>query len=370
MPEQKKKILIFSLAYYPHVGGAEVAIKEITDRLPNIEFHMVTMRWSQDEPMEEIVGRVHVYRVGSGASYLSKVLFIPRAVLRARTLSVQHFDGMWAMMSYMTFPIALLRILFGVHVPYILTLQEGDPFEHVFERWYIKFFAPLLSYGFMRARSITAISNFLGTWAKHAGYQGPVHIIPNGVDLAHFSVSRVEHEGIVLVTASRLVHKNAVDDVIRALALLPETVRFKVAGTGPDEVMLKELAQTAGVASRVEFVGHIDHRELPQFLERADIFIRPSRSEGMGNAFIEAMAAGLPIIGTHVGGIPDFLKDGETGYVAEVDNPKNIAAAVTRALLHADERAAIAARAKALAAQYDWDIVARRMNEEAFAALS
>lgn len=364
-----RKILIFSLAYYPHVGGAEVAIKEITDRLTEIEFHMVTMRWSKDEPREEIVGRVHVYRVGNGASYLSKMLFIPRAVAHALKLGTKSFDGMWAMMAYMTFPIALLRMFFGVRVPYVVTLQEGDPFERVFERWYIKFFSPLLSYGFARADSITAISNFLGAWARQTGFKGPIHIIPNGVDLAHFSVSRVEHVGTILCTASRLVHKNAIDDVIRALALLPATVRFEVAGTGPDEETLKDLARTQGVEARVTFAGHIDHAQLPQLLERADIFIRPSRSEGMGNAFIEAMAAGLPVIGTAVGGIPDFLKDGDTGYTVDVNNPKSIAAVVERIIKNKEEADAIATRGKALAGQYDWDILARRMEAEAFQPL-
>jgi glycosyltransferase involved in cell wall biosynthesis len=364
-----RKILIFSLAYYPHVGGAEVAIKELTDRLTDYEFHMVTMRWSAKEPREELVGRVHVHRVGNGASYLSKMLFIPRAAAHALKLGVRSFDGMWAMMAYMTFPIALLRIFFGVRVPYVLTLQEGDPFEHVFERWYIKFFSPLLSYGFARADSITAISNFLGTWAKQTGYQGPIYIIPNGVDLSHFSVPSMPHEGVVLITLSRLVHKNAVDDIIRALALLPAHVRLQVAGSGPDEAMLERLAQEVGVEQRVEFLGHIDHAHLPQLLQRADIFIRPSRSEGMGNAFIEAMAAGVLTIGTAVGGIPDFLKDGETGYVVEVDSPKSIASAVTRALENKENVEAIVHRARELSKQYDWDMLAARMRQEAFEPL-
>jgi glycosyltransferase involved in cell wall biosynthesis len=364
-----RKILIFSLAYYPHVGGAEVAIKEITDRLPDIEFHMITMRWSAAEKKEERIGNVHVYRVGKSGSYMSKILFVPRAAWRASKLGALSFDGMWAMMAYMTFPITLLRVFFGVRVPYILTLQEGDPFEHVFRRWYIRMFAPLLAAGFRRASSITAISHFLGSWVQSMGYHGAMHIIPNGVDLAHFSRPRMPHEGTVLFTASRLVHKNAVDDIVRALVMLPDTVRLQIAGSGPEEAMLKRLTEQEGVASRVEFLGHIDHAQLPTLLQRADIFIRPSRSEGMGNAFIEAMAAGVPVIGTAVGGIPDFLKDGETGYVVEVDSPQSIAHAVERAITNQTERELIAHNARELSAQYDWGIVAERMRREAFEPL-
>ncbi|MEI6863745.1 MAG: glycosyltransferase family 4 protein [Candidatus Adlerbacteria bacterium] len=364
-----RKILIFSLAYYPHVGGAEVAVKELTDRMLDIEFHMVTMRFSAADSREEKIGNVLVHRVGNGASYISKILFIPRAAFLALKLDVQNFDGMWAMMSYMTFPIALVRIFCRVNVPYVLTLQEGDPFETVFNRWYIKLFSPLLSYGFKHASVVTAISNFLALWAQNAGFVGSIHVIPNGVDIQKFSGELKPHEGTVLITASRLVHKNAIDDVLRALPLLPQNVVFKILGTGPEEATLKTLAKKEGVESRVEFLGHVDHAQLPGMLHAADIFIRPSRSEGMGNAFIEAMAAGLPIIATAVGGIPDFLQDGETGFVIDVDSPQNIAAVVKSALQNPEETKRIAHAGQELSKSYEWGILAERMRKEVFEPL-
>jgi len=75
-----KKILIFSLAYYPQVGGAEVALKEITDRIPDIEFHLLTLRFNAADVAEEKIGNIFVHRIGRGnSSYASKILFIPRA---------------------------------------------------------------------------------------------------------------------------------------------------------------------------------------------------------------------------------------------------------------------------------------------------
>jgi hypothetical protein len=74
-----RKILIFSLAYFPHVGGAEVAIKEITDRIApdDIEFHMLTLQLG-NEPAEEKLGNVSVHRIGWGSSYVAKIFFVPR----------------------------------------------------------------------------------------------------------------------------------------------------------------------------------------------------------------------------------------------------------------------------------------------------
>ena len=295
-----------------------------------------------------------MHRVGNGASYVSKILFVLRAALcAARLHKERHFDVFWAMMSYMLFPIVLLR-WFGTRVPYLLTLQEGDPFSHAFNRWFILPFRPILSIGFKHASAVQAISIYLAEWARRLGYCGEVTVIPNGVDSAHFgSVQHLILNTTALVTVSRLVHKNAIDDVIRALKFLPDSVRFRIYGTGSEEKKLKNLANELGIGSRVEFMGHIDHSKLPNALSECDIFIRPSRSEGMGNSFIEAMAAELPVIATQEGGIADFLFDakrnpdkGTTGWAVDKNSPEQIANAVKDILAHPGQVARVTATAK------------------------
>ena len=385
-----KKVLIFSLAYYPHVGGAEVALKEITDRISDIEFHMLTLNFG-GEAAEEKIGNVLVHRVGNGQSYFQKILFIPRAAaVAARLHRIQHFDAFWAMMSYMLFPIVLLRFM-DLRCPYILTLQEGDPFSYTFNRWFILPFRPFLRIGFKNASAVHAISTYLAQWAKKMGYQGETLIIPNGVDTVLFAnvghrksyIARKETPRseeapydeespyrTTLVTTSRLVHKNAIDDVIRALAFLPENIHFIIYGIGPDESELKALAKKLNVERRVEFMGHIDHDALPRVLSESDIFIRPSRSEGMGNSFIEAMAAGLPVIATQEGGIVDFLFDAvrnpdkeTTGWAVKKDSPEQIAEAVQDILAHPEQVARVTAIAKKLVTEkYDWNLIAEQMR--------
>ena len=166
------------------------------------------------------------------------------------------------------------------------------------------------------------------------------------------------------------MHKNAVDTIIRALALLPPEISLVVAGNGPDEASLVQLAQEQGVAKRVVWKGYVDHAHLPGLLHTADIFVRPSRSEGMGNSFIEAMAAELPVIGTQEGGISDFLFDAKrnpdkepTGWAIDKDAPGQIAGAVQDILAHPNEVARTVANAKKLVSeQYEWNLIARRMK--------
>ena len=201
-------------------------------------------------------------------------------------------------------------------------------------------------------------------------YQGETSIIPNGVDVTRFA--HVEHRvfdisgEVTLVTTSRLVHKNAIDDVIRALAFLPDSTHFSIYGIGPDENELKALTKNLDVERRVEFKGFINHSELPRVLSECSIFIRPSRSEGMGISFVESMAADLPVIATQEGGIADFLFDAKrnpgketTGWAVDRDSPEQIAEAVKEILENPEQVARVTAAAKKLVSEnYDWDIIA------------
>ncbi len=399
-----KRILIFSLTYKPFVGGAEIAIQEITNRISSseIEFHLVTAGFDSALPRRERMGNVEVHRIGFGrravttarmqsfSFYLLKILYIPLAAWKgARLHKKLRFDAVWAMMSYMVFPVRLMRLL-GVRLPYAVTLQEGDPFEHVFRRARLLPFRFLLRKGFREAAVVQAISAFLGTWSRQMGFTGPLEIIPNGVDAANFSHEfpdsalesvrkkiNTKPGDVFLVTTSRLVRKNAVDTVIRALALLPEHIKCVVIGSGPEEHSLKSLARTHDVAERIRFLGQVDYADIPLYLKACDIFIRPSRSEGMGNSFIEAMAAGLPVIATQEGGIADFLFDAKrnqdklpTGFAVDKDAPVQIAETVTYILAHSDEVKRTVKNARELVAEkYDWNRMARDMKAKIFGRL-
>ncbi len=369
-----KKILIFSLAYYPNfIGGAEVAVKEITNRLSDIEFHMVTARLDSSPRISE-EGRVLVHRIGLGnTGRLNKLLFQFWAARKASKLHQKyHYDAIWALMAHSAgVPAGIFKTMHR-EVKYILNLQEGDPFTHI-ERTMLPLW-PLFIRAFTKADIVQPLSAYLAEWAWRMGFKGPIEIIPNGVDIKHFGGGSIPHEGTVLITTSRLVHKNAVDDVIKALALLPSSVRFQILGVGPDEAMLKELARRENVADRVEFLGHIDHSDMPRYLHHADIFVRPSRSEGQGASFVEAMGAGLPVIATQEGGIADFLFDGKrnpdkkaTGFAVDKDSPEQIAEKVKYILAHPEEVKEVVAEANKLAVEkYDWDRIARDMRQKVF----
>ena len=172
----------------------------------------------------------------------------------------------------------------------------------------------------------------------------------------------------VIITVSRLVEKNGVADLIDAVHVLNAGSEFKnykliVVGGGPLEKSLRSKIKNLKLEQNVTIVGEVAPKELPSWLVRADIFVRPSLSEGLGTAFLEAMAAGLAIIGTPVGGIPDFLKDRETGLFCQPKNPKDIADKIMEIVKNQDLRQKLVKNGRKLVEEkYDWDILQKFEN--------
>jgi glycosyltransferase involved in cell wall biosynthesis len=386
-----RRVLIFSLAYYPRtIGGAEVAVKEITDRIKpfDVEFDMVTL--AAGDLVFERIGNVNVYRVGrvssrSGASdqadqsgqsgrlsFVTKFLYIPRAFLKARQLHRQKkYDATWAIMASYAGAAAWLFKRINPKVSCLLSIQEGENFERragIFKFFFRRIFAC--------ADYLQVISKFLADWSKTMGARCPIEIIPNGVDYSHFTEpitpekrKEIRHKfgfadrDTVLVTTSRLTHKNAVDDIISALSFLDKSCKLVILGSGENLAELQEQTIRLKLTERVVFGGFVDHAELPAHLKSSEIFIRPSRTEGLGNSFLEAMAAGIPVIATGVGGISDFLHDGETGLVCEANNPKSIALKVEKLVKDRESREYIVGRARDLIMRnYEWRGIAARMQ--------
>ncbi|MEK7554176.1 MAG: glycosyltransferase family 4 protein [Patescibacteria group bacterium] len=384
-----KKVLIFSLAYYPNFSsGAEVAIKEITDRIsPNdIEFHMVTLLFDHSALREEKIGNVFVHRVGFGGGYLSKMLYIPLAALKAHVLQNEfHFDALWSVMTYMLFLVVLARSV-GVRVPHILTLQDGDTYEKVFERWFIRPFAPLLDSGFRSAAMVQTISTYLAAWPPRRGYKGAIEVIPNGSSLPSAQeyseqeltelkqkIGKKDGE-LFLVSVSRLVYQKGIDTVIRALPLLPKNIRYLIVGDGEDKGKLAHLVEELGVTDRVIFTGQVDRTMTAKYRKISDIFILPSRSEGQGISFLSTMVSGLPIIATQEGGIADFLFDAKrnpdkeaTGWAVDKNSPEQIAEAVKEILANPEQVKKVVTTARQFAIEnFDWNIISKNMREKVF----
>jgi len=373
-----KKILIFSLAYAPFVGGAELAVKEITNRLADFEFDLITLRFNKNWPKFERIGKVNVYRIGGG-----KLLFPLFAFCKARRVHKKNNYGLiWSIMANRAGFAALFFKTFFPRVKFLLTLQEGDALDYPEKRMgALNFFLkPFFRKIFTKADRIQAISNYLADWAKNMGAkENNVEIVPNGVSIQGLPLDNprvVLGYGKIIITTSRLVRKNGIDILIKAISKLKlQATNYKlqafILGAGPEEKNLKDLAKELKVDDAVKFFGHVEPEKIPEYLSKADIFVRASRTEGLGSSFLEAMAAGLPTIGTRTGGIVDFIKDPEdvgadaaTGVFAKTEDPEDLAYKIKMLFINEELAGAISRNGKWLVEKnYSWDNIAQRMRE-------
>lgn len=366
-----------------------MAIKEITDRISDTQFDLITAKLKTGLPNFEKIGNINVYRLGFGFSFLDKLL-LPfwGAVFASRLNKKNNYDYFWCMMVTFASGAAYLTNIFAnifsaKKVPIILTLQEGDSEEYLKTKW---FGMIDLSWRLALKKSdvVTVISDYLRNRAQRLGFQGEIKLIPNGVDIDHYSeifseeelkelsdnLGRKNENIIMLISTSRLAPKNGIDLVIKSLKYLPDNFRFYNFGSGKDKKYLINLATISGVSARVHLEDYVEHNELPKYLKIADIFIRPSRSEGQGISFLEAMAAKIPVIATPVGGIVDFLVDpsntsgqAATGYFCQSENPESIAKVVQKVISDPDKNHIIENAYRMVSEKYDWNLIAGKMEE-------
>ena len=122
----------------------------------------------------------------------------------------------------------------------------------------------------------------------------------------------------VLACVGALIPRKGQRFAIDAMPLLPEAILL-LAGTGPDEAALKSQAERLGVADRVRFLGAVPHDRLPIVLNAADVFVLPTASEGLANAWVEALACGTPVVTTPIPGATELLTDPAWGAFAARD---------------------------------------------------
>ena len=313
--KEKPAVFVFTTAYYPSIGGAEIAIQEVAKRLnKEFRFFIFTSRFRKGLPRRELAGDVTICRVGFGFSLDKFLIPFLGFFIVLREMRRERPALFWAVMVSFASGIPYLINLFRVRrkIPVVLTLQEGDSISHI-KKSRFGMLNVAWRLALKRTDYLTTISTFLLRLGKEFGYRGEVQVIPNGVDVSVFErdFSASELAGLrdnlnirpdekVIITTSRLVEKNAVDVVIRAVSILAHEgmrVKFLILGSGSGKKFLKELVQKEGVEERVIFLDDVPHSEIPKYLKISDVFIRPSRSEGLGNSFIEAMASGVSVIG-------------------------------------------------------------------------
>ncbi|WP_353902472.1 glycosyltransferase [Micromonospora harpali] len=202
-----------------------------------------------------------------------------------------------------------------------------------------------------------------------------ISVVPSGVNLATFAplgpaVERDPGRARVL-TVGRLVERKGFQDVIRAMPLVPDAECVVVGGppeglleTDPHARRLRALARECGVADRVRLVGAVPREEMGRWYRSADVLVAAPWYEPFGLTPLEAMACGVPVVGTAVGGLTDTVLDGVTGDLVPARDPRALGAAIRGLLDDRIRRFAYAGAARDRARRsYSWAATAQRLAE-------
>jgi len=311
------------------------------------EITVITARMRRSLPREEMMGRVRVVRVGFGVR-LDKWLY---PALAARAACRMKPDLIHAVLESFAGEALVRCAAKRPAVPRLLTCQSTNTrlrLEQIHRA----------------AHRITAISSVLVDRAKKFKHRH-VMLIPNGIPLSDIERERKRTAKIPgrILFVGRLEPMKGVDILLEACAkILKEGVAdgLRIVGSGSQERFLRRRAKQLDIAEHVTFVGYLSPPAVYHEFAEAPIFCALSRSEALGNVFLEAQAAGCAVLATKTGGIPDIVKDGETGLLVKPDNVKAATETLRQLLDDPQLREHLSKAAIQHAREYDWGTIAER----------
>jgi glycosyltransferase involved in cell wall biosynthesis len=247
-------------------------------------------------------------------------------------------------------------------LPYIVCLRGGDvPGFRPYDFGSLhRLLSPLLHQVWRRASAVVANSQGLRELAVAFDQRASIQVIPNGVELAAFKAPQREWTPARMLFVGRLVYQKGLDVLFEALGGLKEVAwKLTIVGDGPRRGWLKERAAQLGLGERIAFVGWLEREQLPEVFAEANLFVYPSRHEGMPNALLEAMASGLPAVATQIAGNEELVVEGETGRLVPVEDAQSLRAALAGMLEDGEKRKRMGAAGRLrVERDYGWQRVA------------
>lgn len=356
----------------PRQGGGQRAVHDLACAMAD-RGHEVHVVYSGIGPIvvDDLPYRAHVVPHHERL-YLNPLEFarlIGRRELAGAIVHVNGYEG--ALLRYV--PRERVALVATSHHPDPPTLLDKPPSLKVVERarWFRRRIIPLLEGRALRSADlVTSPSRYGAACLRERGYVGMtarVEVVPYGVP--PLPDVRARGVDVELACVARLDYHKGIDVLLRALSVLSgRKPRLDIVGRGLEEGALRRLASELNLGDRVRFLGLLDRPGVAAILAGASAFVLPSRSDNLPLAILEAMQAGLPIVATRVGGIPEEIRDGEEGLLVPPEDPEALAAALKEVLGDRELRLRLGMAAQQRAAGFTWKRAAGR-HEELYALL-
>jgi len=371
------RILLINAEYPPLGGGSGTATRQLALAMARRGHKPFVITAAFDGlPTEEddhgiTVRRIRAWRRQKGRVGVWELLRFTIAAMIAAPRLARQWQVESAIIA-LTLPTGLIGWLLKrtAGVPYTISLQGVDVPGHGRATGvkHHHYFGNLTRKLWTEAGAVVASSNGMAMLAREHAPGIHFNVIPTGADMEGLAPGdRTDRTGPVkILYAGRLVKDKGLDVLMAALGKLPDTLNWSLtlAGEGAEWTALAGYAARYRVAGHIEFRGWTGWEALPEIYREADVFVMPSRKDDMPVAVLEAMAAGLPVIGTRVGGMTEMVSHGVTGLLVPPEDVDSLTAALTTVISDSAKRVAMGRAGRTRAdARYSWTAVAEHWLE-------
>lgn len=318
----------------------------------------------------EIIGGRQLFRNNPIVFYLSRIPFvgfIPRIIAIRKFLAkekpnILHIHNIGGTYFSTDFALAGYKpLVISVWGSDVVAIVDKPSLRRIKRKWALG-----------KATVITATSEFLAKKTMQFVPNKKIEVIPFGIDLNVFNPEKVKttkKKGEIVIGFVKHLEKSyGADTLIKAFSLAekktPNSSLWLVGG-GTQEGDLRALVKRLNLQKKIKFVGAVPNNEVPNYLASFDIFVMPSMvEEAFGVSALEAEAMEVPVVASNTGGVPEVVKDGETGLLVESKNPKALADAVTKLIGNGGLRKEMGKKGREFVLKnYDLNKNAEKMNE-------
>ncbi len=361
------KVLLLTQRFPPALGGVENHAWHLAKGLTahGDEVEVVTTDLRKDVPFERLEADTEDFPFPVHRLHAIKAAPLPHGLGNAAPAMLRRVaTGSWDIIhghAYGFFPTFAAAVGEFLGRSALVITPHSDPGRPSFEKRAFDAIVPVVT--IRRAQRVIALTNREAQHLRSLGVApGRIAVIPNGIDMDEFAAPHErlrEGDGTNVLYAGRCYpRQKGLEVLTRAVSLLPPKLAVHLRIVGEDwggHAVVRELAKSLGIEDRIALVGRLERAQLVEEFRRADLFVQPSLFDSFPIAILEAMAAGLPVVATRVGGIPEVVEDGRTGLLVEPGDPPALSAALERLVSEVVTRKEMGQQGRERAKLFSWE---------------
>lgn len=373
------RVALVPSTYLPSVGGVQINTHSLAKRLKEMGIDVSVIAGKNSLPSSYTIDDIYVQTLpfylfrGTVKSFFAFIMrsvvclakgFIVFRRMRPDLVNI-HFLGANAFYIMLLHMIMRFKIVVTLHGTIEAPYKDLAQTEGYWEAKILNWTANRILH---QASTIVCISQYLckKVITTFPDLKPKCKILPIGLEFPDSTQTNVERSNFIL-GAGRLSYEKGFDILIKAFEEVSQNfpdLRLVIVGDGDERPRLERMVASSNLTDKVLFHGEVKRAKVLELLSECKMVVVPSRIEGFGAIILEAMAMGTPIVATSVGGIPELIDDGETGFLVAPENSEKLAAKTCFLLTNSHLLSQVGARARLnLQGKYDWNEIARQYED-------